>query len=817
VRRRSIAAVAVFSGAAVGLGLVGNIAAARVDVSPRLAPWLWVGVAVLGLVVVVGAVHELRRADNISTAETSVDRDLSGIADRLAISVQRQWDAEAAWRQLNDPYPMQVRWGAADADLFADWPAVVRLATAGVGWPSPPIATWAADANGLAGCDRGLVDVLGRVPTGRLVLLGEPGAGKTILLVGLTLDLLSRRCPGQAVPILLSLASWNPAEQDLYSWIEHRLVTDNVALAAPALAGSGVSKALALLEARLILLVLDGLDEIPDVARGSAIARINDAMRPGQRLVLAARTEEYRAAVCPRRGVEVQLTGAAGIALCPLDAGVVASYLKASAGGPSAAGRWDQVLSTFNTYHPLPVAQALTTPLMTALARAIYNPRPDEDLDDVEHHPSELLDPRLFPTREAIEQHLFGRFVPAAYRPHPDLVRRSKWTADKAERWLVFLARDLEHRLHGTTDIAWWDLRGATPRSLAGLVVGFLAALVPLGAPVVRSGSGFGFVSALLVGLAVRRWVQFGGGGLMKGLVGGVLGGLTGALVPLAMFGPGVGADRLGSFVGGGIAVGIVVAPLSRFVAGLAGGFVGEVVLGIYDHAALFRGIRATLGLPGLHVVNGIGFGLAAGLAAGLAGRSVPARALRWSPLGFGCGLATGLITGLAVWMQVGPVGGLTVGLAVAVTAGCAGGFLFEMAEVDLTKAAAPRTVLIRDRTTFYRTFLGLGLTIGLGAGTALGLSTSYGHINGVRVGLGVGFTNLVAAGLALAFIQASWGSFTLARWWLAASRRLPWRFMAFLADAHTHRAVLRQVGAVYQFRHAELQRYLAGDRQRRL
>ncbi|MBL7630134.1 hypothetical protein I7412_23805 [Frankia sp. CN6] len=58
------------------------------------------------------------------------------------------------------------------------------------------------------------------------------------------------------------------------------------------------------------------------------------------------------------------------------------------------------------------------------------------------------------------------------------------------------------------------------------------------------------------------------------------------------------------------------------------------------------------------------------------------------------------------------------------------------------------------------------------------------------------------------------WGWFAVARWWLAVRGRLPWRLMAFLADAHEKRGVLRQVGAVYQFRHIELQRRLA-NRQR--
>jgi hypothetical protein len=39
----------------------------------------------------------------------------------------------------------------------------------------------------------------------------------------------------------------------------------------------------------------------------------------------------------------------------------------------------------------------------------------------------------------------------------------------------------------------------------------------------------------------------------------------------------------------------------------------------------------------------------------------------------------------------------------------------------------------------------------------------------------------------------------------------LPWRLMAFLADAH-RRGVLRQVGSVYQFRHIELQRRLTNN-----
>ncbi|MEU5699056.1 hypothetical protein [Streptomyces aurantiacus] len=83
-----------------------------------------------------------------------------------------------------------------------------------------------------------------------------------------------------------------------------------------------------------------------------------------------------------------------------------------------------------------------------------------------------------------------------------------------------------------------------------------------------------------------------------------------------------------------------------------------------------------------------------------------------------------------------------------------------------------------------------------------IGPGSVAGALTGVADGL--------ATGLAWGFLQARYESFTLARWWLALRGQVPWRLMSFLADAH-RRGVLRQVGATYQLRHAELQRRLAG------
>ncbi|HEY1003873.1 MAG TPA: hypothetical protein VGD83_29950, partial [Streptosporangiaceae bacterium] len=145
----------------------------------------------------------------------------------------------------------------------------------------------------------------------------------------------------------------------------------------------------ALLAAGLILPILDGLDEIPEQARGPAISRINDALRPAEHLVVTCRSKEYQDTVRPQGGVEVTLRAAAAVQLRPLDADTIRGYLWDDAAGPIARARWDPVLPGLGT--DVPVGQALSTPLMVGLARAIYNPRPGE-LAGTLRDPAELRD-----------------------------------------------------------------------------------------------------------------------------------------------------------------------------------------------------------------------------------------------------------------------------------------------------------------------------------------------------------------------------------------------------------------------------------------
>lgn len=744
--------------------------------------------------------------------------ELAAVADSFAVAVRSQWDDEAKWRKLHDPYPLLVRWGPADADLFASWSALTRLATTGPGWPVATPGRWAAGLDELAGGGNDITDVLWRIPTGRLVVLGEPGAGKTVLLIRMVLDLLARRSPGEEVPVLLPLTSRDPVDEGLFDWMERWLITNYVALADPAPNLPTATRARALLNAGLILPVLDGLDEIPDTIRGPAITRINDAMRPGRRLVLAARTKEYRAAVHPPDGAEINVTGAAGICLFPLDATVVANYLKDSAGGPTGAARWAPVIATLADDDRSPAAQALTTPLVAALARANYNPRPDESVTAIQGQPTELLDRKRFPCHESIRLYLFDRFIPAAYREHPDPSRRNRWTAAQAQQWLTYLAHDLEQRQNGTTDFAWWELRGAAPRSFSVLAVGSvagLAAALGFSLPIGKGmpiGLGVGFITACLTGFLARRWIQIGREGIMSGAAGGLFGGQLGALAVLAVFGLDADGTYAFSFVPAGLAFGLATVPLGKAIGSLVGAFIGVISAALMTQAFFSQMVDGSHG-PARPLINGIGFGLAVGMAVSLTNQRLPARGMRWSPLGLIYGLIAGLVFGGATWIHVGPEIGLLVGIVVVTTGGGVGAFAFEVAAADPAKATTPTAVLVRDRGAFRSAALSLGVAVGLSSGLALGLAPSAdGSPNGWQLGIGVGVANLIGVGLAAGFLRASWGSYTLARLWLAGSGHLPWRLMAFLADAHINRGVLRQAGAVYQFRHVELQRRLAVD-----
>ncbi|MFE2491766.1 NACHT domain-containing protein [Streptomyces mirabilis] len=665
---------------------------------------------------------------------------LTAMADELALAVRTQWQAEARVRRLDEPYALAVPWWPARADLVEPWDILVRTTTGARADRAALSPAWAGGPEGLAGSDAEIVEVFtARVPGRRLLILGEPGAGKTMMLVRLLLGLLPSREPGSPVPVIFPLASWDPDRLELDAWLAERLATDYPGLAAPAPApaaggpGQVTSRARALLDQRLIIPLLDGFDELPPHTRAVALDAVNRALPPGTPLVLTSRTTEYRAAVDPPAdaGVPVRLTGAAGIELHAVDPEEAATYLRRDAGGEGtpSAERWRPVLSLLPT--DTPVGQALRTPLTLFLARTIYNPRPGER-PAAFPDPAELCDTTRFPTAADVRAQLFDGFIPAAYRPLPG--QPARWTSRQALYTLTFLARHLEDDLHGGADLAWWQLRLAVPETTRRLLAG-----TTLGASIF-----------LLTPLSFGLLTLFSLAPLLSFLLWGWDGGLRWSL--LWNF-----AEECAAYLPAGWLLSRVFRLRERNTPAVRGRWSWN-----RRSLLLALGTAVLVGLVFDSFVNRV------------------------------AGIGWGAVAGLVCWL---------------ITA-------WGAAPADLASATSPQELLRQDRKVFW-SFVRTGALLGLLAGLLLGVLLGYlesSLVHDTVFGCGIGFWIGLVLGLAAALHRTAWGDFTLSRLYLAVRHRgvLPRHLMAFLADAHQVRGVLRQVGPVYQFRHIDLQRRLA-------
>lgn len=101
-----------------------------------------------------------------------------------------------------------------------------------------------------------------------LLILGEPGSGKTTALLDLTRQLIERveKAPGRPVPVVFTLSSWAARRAPLHDWFVEEL-SDKYRV------GKRVAKTW--LRDRLILPLLDGLDEVKREHRAQCVEVIN--------------------------------------------------------------------------------------------------------------------------------------------------------------------------------------------------------------------------------------------------------------------------------------------------------------------------------------------------------------------------------------------------------------------------------------------------------------------------------------------------------------------------------------------------------------
>jgi DNA polymerase III delta prime subunit len=161
----------------------------------------------------------------------------------------------------------------------------------------------------------------------QLLILGEPGAGKTTTMLELAQELLKRVKPQNdyPIPVLLKLSSWKKEQRTMFAWLVYKLEKEYKG-------GISTEDLKKLLIQDKLLLMLDGLDELEESSRKNCVEAINDLLKKGEIIpgggewspsciVICSRLQEYETL-----GFKLQLNRA--ICLQDLSEAQIQEYLR---------------------------------------------------------------------------------------------------------------------------------------------------------------------------------------------------------------------------------------------------------------------------------------------------------------------------------------------------------------------------------------------------------------------------------------------------------------------------------------------------------
>lgn len=135
-----------------------------------------------------------------------------------------------------------------------------------------------------------IATIFEQTASGRLLILGDPGTGKTNLLLELAGDLIhaAEADPTRPIPIIFSLPRWTLGKsvRKLEEWLVDDLISEY-----------GISRATAssLVSGNRLITLLDGLDEVAEHQRDACVEAINTFQREHDlaQIVVCCRIKEY--------------------------------------------------------------------------------------------------------------------------------------------------------------------------------------------------------------------------------------------------------------------------------------------------------------------------------------------------------------------------------------------------------------------------------------------------------------------------------------------------------------------------------------------
>jgi len=243
-----------------------------------------------------------------------------------------------------------------------------------------------------------------------LLILGEPGAGKTTTLLELTRRLIAnaKADPDQPIPVVFNLSSWAETQLPLQEWLACELQAKYQI--PPEIGTTWVQK-------HRILPLLDGLDEVQAEARAACVAEIN-AFLPNTGvtgMVVCCRNEEYKELEKKSQHLNLKVK----VELQPLEPKKVIEYV--AAGGERLAGLW-ALLKEDEDMRTL-----ATSPLMLSIMSLAY-----QDVSVIANPSGDK------------QAHLFNDYIDKMFSRRP--AESQRYPKEKALHCLTWLAKQMQQR-----------------------------------------------------------------------------------------------------------------------------------------------------------------------------------------------------------------------------------------------------------------------------------------------------------------------------------------------------------------------------------
>lgn len=237
-----------------------------------------------------------------------------------------------------------------------------------------------------------------------LLILGEPGAGKTTMLLELTRDLVARAQHDEThpIPIIFNLSSWS-TKQSIADWLIDELSTK---YQVPRRIGRAWVQA-----GGVLLPLLDGLDEVRASEREACVDAINIFRRDYglDGIAICSRTAEYRMLT-----TRLQLQGA--VQIQPLTTDQIRAYL---ANLPATLTHLPDLIEA----HPA-LQELVQSPLMLTIMTLAYQESSAQTATtlDIQQQQAQLL-------ATYVEQMIKRRYV-AHHYPSSQIVHWLGWVAN---------------------------------------------------------------------------------------------------------------------------------------------------------------------------------------------------------------------------------------------------------------------------------------------------------------------------------------------------------------------------------------------------